>query len=101
MARALSILETTPPMLEQVGFQLLVYEDFYDTLFSIIRNIVSPDSEGNLLTSNRLLQQFQIPEGIFTGVLFRPTGDLIVISVSNSIVVYLRMLTVSFTIPFP
>ncbi|KAJ2973708.1 hypothetical protein NUW54_g12016 [Trametes sanguinea] len=32
--KALSVLETTPSMLEQVGFQTLVFEDFYDAFAS-------------------------------------------------------------------
>ncbi|KAF5375566.1 hypothetical protein D9615_009177 [Tricholomella constricta] len=72
---ALGILQSTLPMLEAVGFQSLVYEDFYEALVSLIRNIIEPDEAGMKLTPVRLLQEFQTPE------------------ISNSIVVYLRLVT--------
>ncbi|KZT05245.1 cysteine proteinase [Laetiporus sulphureus 93-53] len=72
---AISILEVSQPLLEAAGFQKLVYEDFYDTLVSLINSIVTPDSNGKVLTQTTLLEAFNTPE------------------VSNSIVVYLRLLT--------
>jgi len=73
VGRALSLLETLPSLLESVGFQKLAFEDFYDTLYSLVQNIVTPNNEG-LLNSERLLTTFQAPE------------------ISNSIVMFLRMI---------
>ncbi|KAF8064178.1 cysteine proteinase [Lyophyllum atratum] len=72
--RALATLESTLPMLEEVGFQRLVYEDFYETLAALIRHVLE-DEDGMKLTPVRLVQEFQTPE------------------ISNSIVVYLRLVT--------
>ncbi|KAF8735257.1 hypothetical protein AX14_002401 [Amanita brunnescens Koide BX004] len=72
---ALSLLETTSSSLEAVGFQRIVYEDFYDVLYGLIKSVVQPDDTQPLLTLAGLLQTFQNPE------------------VSNCIVVYLRLLT--------
>ncbi|KAI0651332.1 cysteine proteinase [Trametes meyenii] len=72
---ALSILETTQGLLEHVGFQRLVFEDFYEDFVNIISSVVNPREDGRLLTIASLLEAFNIPE------------------VSNSVVMYLRMLT--------
>lgn len=72
---ALATLHSTLPMLEKVGFQSLVYEDFYEALVSLVRNVLEPEDDGMKLTPVHLLQEFQTPE------------------ISNSIVVYLRLLT--------
>ncbi|KAJ8455537.1 hypothetical protein ONZ45_g18921 [Pleurotus djamor] len=74
-ASALSLLESTFPMLEGAGFQKLVFEDFYEVLGTIVENIIKPDENGRCLDSRLLLECFQSPE------------------TSNSIVVYLRLLT--------
>ncbi|OBZ74856.1 Ubiquitin thioesterase otubain-like protein [Grifola frondosa] len=71
---AISVLEASQPMLEEVGFQRLVFEDFYDCLVSVINCIITPDASGRILTPAMLLETFNTPE------------------VSNSIVVYLRLL---------
>ncbi|KAH9916247.1 cysteine proteinase, partial [Epithele typhae] len=71
---ALSVLEATLPQLEGVGFQRLVFEDFYDALAGLINSIITPVN-GQILTIDRLLAEFNNPE------------------VSNSVVVYLRLLT--------
>ncbi|PBK71721.1 cysteine proteinase [Armillaria solidipes] len=68
-------LKSTLPMLENVGFQKLVFEDFYDVLESLLLSIVTPQTTGKTLNAVGLLEAFQSPE------------------VSNSIVVYLRLLT--------
>ena len=60
---AISILEASQPLLEAAGFQKLVYEDFYDTLVSLINSIVTPDSNGKVLTQTTLLEAFNTPEG--------------------------------------
>jgi len=75
VATALSTLEGSTPMLEQVGFQRMVFEDFYDVFASLINQVVLPEAGGTELTIPTLVEAFQSPE------------------VSNSIVVYLRLLT--------
>ncbi|KAI0920455.1 hypothetical protein AcW1_002189 [Taiwanofungus camphoratus] len=72
---AISALEASQPLLEAAGFQRLVFEDFYDCFVSVINKIITPEGDGQLLTSTMLLEAFNSPE------------------VSNSIVVYLRLLT--------
>ncbi|KAI0830110.1 cysteine proteinase [Trametes gibbosa] len=72
---AISVLETTPPLLEQVGFQKLVFEDFYDDFVGLIKSVIEPRHDGRLLTVTSLLETFNVPE------------------VSNSVVVFLRLLT--------
>ncbi|KAF9649555.1 cysteine proteinase [Thelephora ganbajun] len=73
VAIATSLLESTVPMLEEAGFQELVFEDFYEVLLSLIQQIDTPEPGGTTLTSEILLEAFQSPE------------------VSNSVVVYLRL----------
>jgi len=75
VATSLSTIEGRLADLRTAGFEPLVYEDFYETLRDLVLNIVEPDVEGKMLTSATLLQRFQDPE------------------VSNSIVVFLRLLT--------
>ncbi|OJT14251.1 Ubiquitin thioesterase otubain-like [Trametes pubescens] len=72
---AISVLETTESLLERVGFQKLVFEDFYDDFLGLINAVIQPRQDGQLLTINSLLEAFNVPE------------------VSNSVVMYLRMLT--------
>jgi ubiquitin thioesterase protein OTUB1 len=71
---ALSKLESTLPMLEGVGFQRMVFEDFYETFRDLIQSIIQPGPVG-VLDASTLLVAFQTPE------------------ISNSIVVFLRLLT--------
>ncbi|KAK0497745.1 cysteine proteinase [Armillaria luteobubalina] len=73
--KGVAALKSTLPMLENVGFQKLVFEDFYDVLESLLLSIVTPQTTGKTLNAVGLLEAFQSPE------------------VSNSIVVYLRLLT--------
>lgn len=61
----MSQLESTLPVLEEAGFQKLVFEDFYDALASITENIIRPDQSGKTLTPERLLELFRSPEGIY------------------------------------
>jgi ubiquitin thioesterase protein OTUB1 len=63
VASALSILESTKPLLEDAGFQLLVYEDFYDVLASLVQQVVTAELGGTILTKFTLLEAFQSPEG--------------------------------------
>ncbi|KAH8104097.1 cysteine proteinase [Cristinia sonorae] len=74
-SKALSLLESSLDSLEAAGFQKLVYEDFYDALANLVRQIASPAADGSTLTLSALLAAFQDPE------------------TSNSIVVFLRLLT--------
>jgi len=75
VATSISILESTLPMLEEAGFQRMVFEDFYDVLVSLVQQVVTPNVDGKKMTPEHLLELFQQPE------------------VSNSVVVYLRLLT--------
>ncbi|EIM84270.1 cysteine proteinase [Stereum hirsutum FP-91666 SS1] len=72
---AISTLDSTLPMLDAAGFEKIVYEDFYDVFVGLIRSIGEPDANGKVLTPEGLLEAFQDSE------------------VSNSVVVYLRLLT--------
>jgi ubiquitin thioesterase protein OTUB1 len=60
---ATSLLESTVPVLEDVGFQRLVFEDFYEVFLSLIQQIIVPEPGGTTLTSETLLEAFQSPEG--------------------------------------
>jgi len=77
VATSLSHLESTLPLLEQAGFQRIVFEDFYECFAELIQQIVPPTGKPPL-TNETLLEQFQDPE------------------ISNSIVVFLRLLTSSY-----
>ncbi len=58
---ALSVLEASQATLEKVGFQRLVFEDFYDALAALINQVVNP-VDGRLLNINLLLEAFNNPE---------------------------------------
>ncbi|THH18226.1 hypothetical protein EW146_g2721 [Bondarzewia mesenterica] len=75
VAKAISTLETTLPMLDAAGFQKMVYEDFYEVIEGLIKHIAEPNAQGEYITPDTLLEAFQDPE------------------TSNYIVVYLRLLT--------
>jgi len=75
VATSISTLESTLPLLDLAGFQKMVFEDFYEVLVSLIQQVVTPNKEGRMMTPEHLLELFQQPE------------------VSNSVVVYLRLLT--------
>lgn len=62
VATALSLLDSSLDVLKAAGFQDLVFEDFYDVLVNLIRHIVVPGPDGQILTSATLLQAFQDPE---------------------------------------
>ncbi|TCD68017.1 hypothetical protein EIP91_011628 [Steccherinum ochraceum] len=72
---ALSLLESSLPSLEAAGFEGSVCQDFYDELANLVRRIASPGPNEPPLTPSTLLEAFQNPE------------------ISNSIVVFLRLLT--------
>jgi len=72
---AISALEASKPLLLEAGFQSLVFEDFYDELAKVISSILSPGADHQLLMPSSLLYAFNNPE------------------VSNSIVMYFRLLT--------
>ncbi|KAK2465547.1 hypothetical protein APHAL10511_002439 [Amanita phalloides] len=77
VASALSLLDVTLDLLEAVGFQKIVYEDFYEELCNVITKIFPPDSSQQPLTSDGLMEIFQLQDP----------------PVSNCIVAYLRLLT--------
>ncbi|KAG7087579.1 hypothetical protein E1B28_013533 [Marasmius oreades] len=73
---AMVTLSESLQMLENVGFEKLVFEDFYDVLKGLVTNVVEPDNVlGKILDEESLLTAFQDN------------------TTSNSIVMYLRMLT--------
>lgn len=61
VASALSLLESNTEWLDAVGFQKLVYEDFYEVLYNLVESIAKPH-DGATLTVRRLLEAFQVPE---------------------------------------
>lgn len=63
VAKAHSLLDSSLAVLKAAGFQELVYEDFYDVLISLIRQIVVPEPNGSTLTAPVLLEAFQDAEG--------------------------------------
>ncbi|KAF8591761.1 cysteine proteinase [Ramaria rubella] len=76
VATSISVLQSTLNMLQLAGFDAMVYEDFYEIFVSLIQQVVTPDaSDGKTLNTTILLEAFQDPQ------------------VSNSIVVFLRLLT--------
>ena len=79
--------------LETAGFEKLVYEDFYDVLTSVIRQIVVPEPNGTILTRRVLLEAFQDLEGTSYLSYFSPCLNSNTHIVSNCIVVFLRLLT--------
>ena len=62
LASAMSILEPSQSILEAVGFQKLVFEDFYEAFASLIHRVAIPDVEGKLLNGSALLGAFQNSE---------------------------------------
>lgn len=89
---ATSVLGSTVPMLEKAGFQRLVFEDFYDVLLSLIQQVIIPEPGGTILTSDTLLEAFQSPEGKIYPMIKHAEWSLkIRTPVSNSVVVYLRL----------
>ena len=94
VASALSTLESSISLLEYAEFEKLVYEDFYDVFASLVNQVVVPEHNGTVLTTNTLIEAFQSPEGD-RAVLYRAQSlnALPYLIVSNSIVVFLRLLT--------
>jgi ubiquitin thioesterase protein OTUB1 len=93
VANTLSILESTLSMLDDAGFQRMVFEDFYECFHDVIQNVDLPDSNGNLLTEDLLLRYIQDPQCTFRQFNVWGITSLMLLTVSNSIVVYLRLLT--------
>ncbi len=50
-------------MLEAVGFQRLVFEDFLEMFTTLIKRIVEPEPGVPMLTAKGLLEAFNAPEG--------------------------------------
>ena len=59
---ALSVLEASQEQLEKVGFQRLVFEDFYDCMAGLINQVINP-VDGRILNISLLLEAFNNPEG--------------------------------------
>lgn len=90
-ATALSNLEKTRDLLDLAGFQKVVYEDFFDAFASMINEVATSASPEGIMTHPILLSAFQNPEGMSlsaTPTIYSSHG----ITVSNSVVVYLRLL---------
>jgi ubiquitin thioesterase protein OTUB1 len=94
VGKSLSSLTNTNESLHSAGIEKMVYEDFYAEFASLIENIIQPHSDGTTLTMDLLLNAFQNPEGrfFFLSRFFCSHPHSIV--VSNSVVIYLRFLTV-------
>ena len=99
----MSILESTKETLDKAGIQKMVYEDFYEDFEALVQSITKPDKGGRTLNTEQLLSAFQKPEcdllGIFSHHVHVPLTFLF--AVSNSIVIYLRFLTVRYQEPAP
>ncbi|OCB85850.1 cysteine proteinase [Sanghuangporus baumii] len=98
VAKAHSLLDSTLLILKAAGFQEMVFEDFYDVLISLVRQIVVPEPNGSTLTTEILLEAFQDAEGKWDDAYAPPlmqTGliPFLIVIVSNCIVVFLRLLT--------
>lgn len=57
------MLEATPQMLLEVGFQELVFEDFLDIFKDLIKRIVQPEPGRSRLTPRVLFDTFNNAEG--------------------------------------
>ena len=87
------MLDSTVPMLKEVGFEEMVFEDFLDIFKELIKSIVQPEPGRTRLTARGLFDTFKNAEGEGTkkslSCMLMRNGGL----ESNSIVVYLRLLT--------
>ena len=87
------MLDSTVPMLKEVGFEEMVFEDFLDIFKELIKSIVQPEPGRTRLTARGLFDTFNNAEGEGTkkslSCMLMRNGGL----ESNSIVVYLRLLT--------
>ncbi|KAL4247706.1 Papain-like cysteine peptidase superfamily protein [Abortiporus biennis] len=75
VTKAISYLESTSALLESVGFQKLVFEDFLDLFVGVLKGLISPSAGEGGRVRAKLVEEFNVAE------------------VSNSIVMYLRLLT--------
>lgn len=80
-------------MLEFAGFQKLVWEDFYEVLTQLVQSVAAPGPNGRTLTPRALLNAFQSPEGALSISRWDVGTKRKDHTVSNSIVVFLRLLT--------
>ena len=81
-------------MLEIAGIEPSVYEDLLNITISILQQTVTPDLAGETLTPDLLLETFQTVEGILPST--RKCLFLLILVmpiVSNSVVLYFRLLT--------
>ena len=94
VAKSLSSLSSTNEALPSAGIEKMVYEDFYAEFAFLIENITKPSSEGTTLTVDLLLDAFQNPEGRIIYFSLDSFAHASFHAVSNSVVIYLRFLTV-------
>lgn len=69
LGKALSTVEATISLLQDVRFESIVYEDVYDTFVALLRNVVYPGDTGAKLTPDHLLEEFQMPIGISISIM--------------------------------
>jgi hypothetical protein len=66
-------LKATLPMLEDVGFQPLVFEDFHEIFVGLVETIINASDDATNdaeVASRTLLEHLQKPEGIFHSLYF-------------------------------
>lgn len=56
-------------MLESVGFEKMVFEDFYEVLEELVKSAANPNVLGVTLNEEMLLQAFQNPESAYSIIL--------------------------------
>lgn len=56
-------------MLESVGFEKMVFEDFYEVLEELVKSAANPNVLGVRLNEEMLLQAFQNPESAYSIIL--------------------------------
>ena len=61
--QAISMLDSTVPMLKEVGFEEMVFEDFLDIFKELIKSIVQPEPGRTRLTARGLFDTFNNAEG--------------------------------------
>lgn len=69
LGKALSTVEATISLLQDVKFESIVYEDVYDAFVALLRNVVYPGDTGAKLTPDHLLEEFQMPIGISISIM--------------------------------
>jgi ubiquitin thioesterase protein OTUB1 len=62
--KALSNLKKSQALLDQAGFEKVVYEDFYEAFANLIREVATTHSPEGIMSHTILLSAFQNPEGM-------------------------------------